>query len=163
MKPILPLAALLLVPACAQMEAAFPGAGQSEPVTTAPASEDGTDAAPRASAPPPASAQTADEFDTTTEEERQAAATPSDGGERLLGTTVASLGDVSESGFWLKTPLVEAPGSGRVVYPETGKSAGVELIPIEGPRDGGSRLSLAAMRLIEAPITDLPTIEVYAD
>ncbi|GGG61251.1 hypothetical protein GCM10011415_04150 [Salipiger pallidus] len=109
---------------------------------------------------PPAGARTVDQFDTTSAEERAAASAPSEpAGERSLGTTVASLGDPSRSGFWLETPLVTAEGKGRVVY--NGKSAQVDLIPIAGPATGGSRLSLAAMRLIEAPLTDLPTVEVY--
>ncbi|MHA6345602.1 hypothetical protein ACXYMW_08830, partial [Roseivivax sp. CAU 1761] len=65
-------------------------------------------------------------------------------------------------GFWLETPLVSAETKGRVVYPQTGKSAQVDLIPIGGAATAGSRISLAAMRLIEAPLTDLPTVEVFA-
>ncbi|WGW02539.1 hypothetical protein [Tropicibacter oceani] len=112
---------------------------------------------------PPANARTVEDFDTTTAEERQqAAAAPEPVGERKLGETVASLGDVSKPGFWLETPLVSAATKGRILYPGSGKSAQVDLIPIDGPATAGSRISLAAMRLIEAPLTDLPTIEVYA-
>jgi len=111
---------------------------------------------------PPASARTAEQFDTTTAAERAvAAAPPAPAGERLLGRTVASLGDPTQAGFWIKTPLVDAAGTGRVVFPGSGKSSQVELIPLDGPATGGSQLSLAAMRLIEAPLTDLPTVEVY--
>ena len=110
---------------------------------------------------PPESARTADQFDATTAQERAAAArSTAPAGERSLGTTVASLGDPSRVGFWIETPLVGAPGKGRVVY--SGKSANVDLIPIDGPKTAGSRLSLSAMRLIEAPLTALPTVEVYA-
>ncbi|WP_136442362.1 hypothetical protein [Pacificoceanicola onchidii] len=113
--------------------------------------------------PPPPEARTVEEFDTTTAEDRaEAAAPPEPAGEKSLGTTVASLGDVAKPGFWLETPLVSAPGKGRVVNPATGKSAQVDLIPIEGPATAGSRISLAAMRLIEAALTDLPTLEVYS-
>jgi len=49
-----------------------------------------------------------------------------------------------------------------VVYPGNGKSAQVDLIPIEGPDTAGSRLSLAAFRIIEAPLTGLPEVEVFA-
>jgi len=80
----------------------------------------------------------------------------------VLGTSVASLGDPARSGFWLETPLVSSETEGRVVFPGTGKSAQVQLIPIEGPATGGSRISLSAMRLIGAPLTDLPTLEVYS-
>ncbi|MCC1494382.1 hypothetical protein [Cognatishimia sp. F0-27] len=113
--------------------------------------------------PPPKDARTEEQFDTTTAEERaEAAAAPAEPeGERKLGDTVASLGDPARPGFWIETPLVSAPGRGRVFYAVTGKSAQVDLIPADGPATGGSRLSLAAMRLIEAPLTDLPTVEVY--
>lgn len=111
-----------------------------------------------AAPPPPANARTVDQFDTTTEEQRVAAATPSAGG-TLLGTTIASLGDPSRAGFWIETPLADAQGQGRLVYPVNGKSVEVALIPTEG---GSSRVSLAALRLLEAPLTDLPVLEVYA-
>ncbi|WP_226780539.1 hypothetical protein [Oceaniglobus trochenteri] len=117
-----------------------------------------------AAPPPPSSARTADEFDTTTSEQRaKAEAAPTGGGERRLGETVASLGDPTQSGFWIKSPLVKTPGSGRIENPTNGKSAQVELIPLDGPESGGSQVSLAALRLIEAPITDLPTLVVYAN
>jgi hypothetical protein len=99
-----------------------------------------------------------DEFDTTTAEEREAAAAPVSA-ERSLGTTVVSLGDPARPGFWLETSLVSAAGSGRVVYPETGQSAQVELIPIDG---GGSRMSLPAMRLIGVPLTGLVEVQVFS-
>jgi hypothetical protein len=73
---------------------------------------------------------------------------------------VASLGSPSEPGFWLKTPLVAQQAEGRVTNPATGQSANVTLIPIDGPPTAGSRLSLPAMRLIGAVLTDLTTIEV---
>ncbi len=111
---------------------------------------------------PPQNARTVEEFDTTTVEERVEAAAPATGG-RSLGTTIASLGDPTKAGFWLETPLVDAPAKGRVVFPGSGKSAQVDLIPIDAPDGAGSRISLAAMRLIEAPLTDLPTIEVYIE
>lgn len=131
-------------PATASPAPAIPTAPQVETVTIAPA----------------ANARTADQFDTTSAAERaRAAAAPEPASERSLGTTVASLGDPSRAGFWLETPLVTEPTPGRVVYAASGKSAKVDLIPIS---DGGSRISLAAMQLIEAPLTDLPTLEVYA-
>ena len=116
-----------------------------------------TDAAARR---PPATARTVDEFDTTTAEEREAAAAPAAASaERSLGTTVVSLGDPARPGFWLETSLVSEAGSGRVVYPETGQSAQVDLIPIDG---GGSRMSLPAMRLIGVPLTGLVEVQVFS-
>lgn len=111
--------------------------------------------------PPPANAASEEAFDTTTRQERKAAAEKPAGGEALLGTTVASLGDPARPGFWLQTPLVDAPAKGRVEYPANGKSAQVDLIPIDGPATAGSRISLAAMRLIEAPLTELPELRVF--
>ncbi|MFV0411245.1 MAG: hypothetical protein ACK5LJ_16550 [Paracoccus sp. (in: a-proteobacteria)] len=99
------------------------------------------------------------QLDTTTSAEKAAAAAPSTGGGKL-GMTTASLGDATESGFWIKTPLVKAPGKGRVVNPANGKSANVDLIPLSG--DGaGSQLSLASMQALKIPLTDLPDVEVW--
>ena len=112
-----------------------------------------------AAPPPSATARSVEEFDTTTEEQRIAAAGNSSGG-RLLGTTVASLGDPSRAGFWIETTLARTQGTGRLVYPVTGKSVEVELLPLDS---GSSRVSLAALRILDAPLTDLPTLEVYAN
>lgn len=111
----------------------------------------------------PAEARTVEDFDTTTSEERAAAieSASAAGAQTDLGTTVASLGSASEPGFWLKTPLVSSPSKGRVVYPGTGKSVSVDLIPIDGPRTAGSRMSLSAMRLVEAPLAGLPEVQVF--
>lgn len=128
----------------------------------APAAEAGQAAPATAAVKPPAGARTVEQFDTTTPEERVAATAPVEpAGERSLGTTVASLGEVAEAGFWLKTPLVTERTRGRVLNPASGKSAQVDLIPIDGPASAGSRISLAAMRLLEASLTDLPTVEVF--
>ncbi|HEY9039867.1 MAG TPA: hypothetical protein VIN05_13100 [Roseovarius sp.] len=110
---------------------------------------------------PPATARTVDEFDTTTAADKAAAVTPSAGGTDL-GLTIASLGAAGESGFWLKTPLVRAPGPGRVVYPANGKSVKVDLIPIPGDAGAGSRMSLAALRVLDAPLAGLPEVRVFS-
>ncbi len=113
-------------------------------------------------APVPASARTVEDFDTTTSAQKKAATSnAAAGGGTDLGLTIASLGAPSEPGFWLKTPLVSAPAKGRAVYPATGKSVELDLIPIDGPRTAGSRMSLSAMRLVGAPFTGLPEIRVY--
>lgn len=113
---------------------------------------------------PVKSAQTAEQFDTTTSAQRAEAveAAPA-GGERKLGATVGSLGNPAEPGFWLKTPLVTTAAKGRVEYPASGKSVSVNLIPIDGPKTAGSRVSLAALRLLGAPLTGLPDLIVYAE
>ncbi len=143
---IVNLVAVTSILGCSPSFAPAPGEGV-EP------SRDSPLVAPR----PPVSARTAAEFDTTTPEQRQAATEPVAAAETSLGTTVASLGDPTEGGLWLSTPLVDAPRAGRVVVEATGASARVDLLP----GDGGSRLSLAAMRLLKVPLTDLPRVTVY--
>ncbi|MBS0123611.1 hypothetical protein [Thetidibacter halocola] len=154
MKNVPFLCLVLLLGACAVLKApARPGDTVSDEQTR-PLARPAALSAPT----PPANARTQEQFDTTTAEQRAAAASaPAAATEQSLGETVVSLGDVARPGFWLETALVSAPAKGRVVYPATGESAQVDLIPI----DGGSRLSLAAMRLIGAPLTDLPTVQVY--
>ena len=115
--------------------------------------------------PPPPTATTVAEFDTTTAEDRQAAldttaAEPA--GEEALGTTIATLGDPADPGIWLKTPLVGELTTGRVVYGATGKSINLELRPSGGEPGSGSQISLPAMRLLEAPLTGLIELEVFA-
>ncbi len=113
-------------------------------------------------AKPDENAVTVEQFDTTTDEQRiLAAEVPALGEEVSLGVTVASLGDPSQPGFWLETPLVDAGAKGRVYAEETGASAQVNLIPIDGPATGGSRISLSAMRLLGVPLTGLPELEVF--
>ncbi|WP_092078459.1 hypothetical protein [Poseidonocella sedimentorum] len=112
---------------------------------------------------PPATARTAEEFDTTTAEDRAAAqATTAQPADAPLGRTITSLGNPTDPGFWMETPLVDAVRSGRVRDPATGKSVAVELRPAGGAASG-SRISLAAMRLLGAPLTGLPELEVFAD
>ena len=111
--------------------------------------------------PPPVTAVTEEQFDTTTEEDRAAAVvTEVAEGDRELGTTIASLGPPAEPGIWLKTPLVTVLTPGRIDY--QGKSINVELRPSGGAPGSGSQISLAAMRLIEAPLTSLPELTVFA-
>ena len=74
--------------------------------------------------------------------------------------TLASLGDATEGGFWIKTPLAKAPAKGRVVNPANGKSANVDLQPLSGG-GAGSQLSLAAMQALGLSLTDLPEVEVW--
>ena len=92
--------------------------------------------------------------------EKAAATRPTATGGRL-GTTIASLGDATEGGFWIKTPLVQAPGKGRIVDPSSGRSVNVDLIPLSGPASGGSQVSLPALTTLGADLTDLPEVEVY--
>lgn len=99
-------------------------------------------------------------FDLTSQAERQAALAA--GGGVLLGRTVASLGAPQEQGFWLRTGLVTSERAGRVQVPGTQTSVKVTLRPSGGSASAGSQLSLAAYRALGLPLTDLPTIEVFA-
>ena len=80
----------------------------------------------------------------------------------VLGTTVASLGDATQPGNWLETPLVSVRQTGQVSA-STGKTVAVELRPISGPDGAGSRISLAAMLALGLSLTDLPELTVRAD
>ncbi|MEO1909147.1 MAG: hypothetical protein ABGX10_01740 [Paracoccus sp. (in: a-proteobacteria)] len=115
----------------------------------------------RAPAPRPAARATPAQLDTTTQEQREAAAkAPEASAETKLGSTVGSLGNPSEGGFWIKTPLVKTRAMGRIVNPANGKSAKVELIPLTGG-GSGSQVSLPALQLLGISLTDLPTLDVY--
>ena len=142
-------------------------ASQSEPAAASAPTEAPAEAAtaPAAATPPAASpiatgGSSAEALDTTTAAERGAASRAPASTGAALGTTVVSLGSATEPGLWLKTPLVDAEQPGRVTNPATGKSAAVTLIPLDGPATAGSRMSLPALRLIGASLTDLTTVEV---
>ena len=111
---------------------------------------------------PPSTARTVEQFDTTSASDRREATAPQTSA-ALIGTTIASLGDVTRPGFWLETPLVTQPGKGQVNLPGSSTKVALDLIPIDGPATAGSRISLAAMRLLGVPLTDLPHIEVRSD
>ncbi len=112
--------------------------------------------------PPPPTARTVEDFDTTSAEDRAAAVnTGPASGERRLGTTIATLGSPTDPGIWFKTPLVTSVTQGRIEF--NGNSVSLELRPSGGAPGSGSQISLAAMRLIEAPLTGLPEITVYAN
>jgi len=134
-----------------------------EPPANAAARPDGADPSPGAAAgAPPSGAETVEEFDTTTSEERAAAAAPGDagGGEAALGTTVASLGNPAEPGFWAETPLVSEVRRGRLTDPASGASVQVELRPSGGASGSGTRVSLPAFRVLELPLSALPELRV---
>lgn len=175
-KPLMATALALTLGACAQLGIGRPDIASAPAADTAADADtqalpDATDtdalAAPTApvltsAPPPPPAARTQEALDTTTSAQRAQASAPvaSAAQGRSLGTTIASLGSPSEPGFWLKTPLVTSQTTGRVTNKANGKSSAVTLIPIEGPATGGSRLSLPAMRLIGASLTDLTEVEV---
>lgn len=89
-------------------------------------------------------------------EEAETAAAP-----KLVGTTIAALGLLDRSGFWLQTPLVKTESTGMIVDPATGKRLSVTLVPKDGPAGGGSQISLAAMNELGISMTSLISLEVY--
>ena len=112
---------------------------------------------------PAANAVTVEQFDTTSAAERAAVAEkPAAVSEVRLGSTVASLGDPADPGFWAETGLVDQVVMGRLEYPAKGTSVQVELRPSGGAPGSGTRVSLPAMRVLEAPLTDLPTLIVFS-
>ena len=165
---ILPLFIVAATAGCSTLSDRFGmDASQSEPAAASAPTEAPAEAAtaPAAATPPAASpiatgGSSAEALDTTTAAEREAASRAPASTGAALGTTVVSLGSATEPGLWLKTPLVDAEQPGRVTNPATGKSAAVTLIPLDGPATAGSRMSLPALRLIGASLTDLTTVEV---
>lgn len=159
---LLSLAFILALASCAQMRDMVAGPGVDDP--PAPVPDAPEEIREVVSAPDPeAGARTAEALDTTTDAQKAAASAAPTGGERRLGETVASLGDPTMPGLWIRTPLASEGGSGRIENPANGKSAVVQLIPLEGEATAGSQVSLAALRLLDAPLTDLPTLVVYAN
>jgi hypothetical protein len=149
-------AAALLLVGCADFLAAPQGAAVR---TAAPAP------APQTSTRPPLTGapRTVDDFDRASTEERQAAVAPPAAASGSIGSTVASLGDPARPGFWMETPLVSSPTRGSVLYRPNGRRLNLDLIPIDGPASGGSRLSLSAMRMLDAPLTGLPRVDVFTN
>ena len=156
-----------LLGACALVQVA------DEAVPAVDAAEDATTVRPNprpealntsAAPPPSATARTVAQFDTTSADQKKAAVLAAEekaakGEGRALGRT--SLGDAAQPGLWIKTPLVSAPATGRVVSAKNGKSVELDLLPLDGPKTAGSQLSLAALRVIDAPLTDLTEVDVF--
>lgn len=73
---------------------------------------------------------------------------------------MANLGSPSRPGLWLETPLVAVPRKGRIEA--GGKSATVDLLPLDAPKGTGSQMSLGAYRALGLSLTALPEITVFA-
>ena len=101
-------------------------------------------------------------YDKSTAAEKAAATAAPAAEARKLGSTIASLGNPTEQGFWIKTPLAKTAGKGRLVDPASGKSVNVDLIPRPGPESGGSQVSLAALQMLGVPLTGLPRLDVFS-
>lgn len=143
-------------PPDADVQVAAPGPDTQRP-------EARPDPSAAAAAPVRSTGRTADALDTTTPAERAAALTPAAAGGRDLGRTVASLGDPSEPGFWLRTPLVQDARPGQVRLASGGAAVRLELRPSGGAPGSGSQLSLAAFRALGVDLGALPDLLVLAD
>lgn len=160
MSPRILLLALPLLAACAELGPAVPEAPVVEAAQPAPPPRPDT-LDPTPPPPPPVDAVTEEELDTTSEEDRaEALALPPAPPAGSLGTTTATLGPPGDPGIWIETPLVSAVTPGRVTYAGNGKSVNVELRPSGGEPGSGSQISLAAIRLLEAPLTGILELQV---
>jgi hypothetical protein len=77
----------------------------------------------------------------------------------FIGFTVISLGDATDPGLWLETPLVVEEQPGRVIG-EDGRVVFVTLRPSGGETGSGSRLSLQGYQVLGIALTALPTVTV---
>ena len=102
-----------------------------------------------------------EKFDITTPQERSAARkTDSSKTSVELGETIASLGNPVETGFWLRTNLVNSITNGNLLDQASGKSVNVTLIPDESSGTGG-QISISALRFLGIPLTALPKLTVF--
>ncbi|MEY1555031.1 D-galactarate dehydratase [Yoonia sp. R2331] len=156
MKRLILMPALALS-ACTEFQAAF-----APPVVDAPVEPPAPTLDPTPPPPPPPTARTVAEFDTTTAEDREAAlAAPEPAGETALGTAIGALGNPADPGIWVETALVTELKPGRITW--EGNSVNVELRPSGGQAGSGAEISLAAMRLLEAPLVGLHEIMIFAE
>ena len=158
---ILPISFVLALSACESpsLQGLLPTVAPPSPVIQPSETLD-----PTPPPPPPPTARTVEQFDTTSEEDRAAAvASVQTNGERALGSTNVSLGSAADPGIWLKTALVNELQQGRAVYSANGNSVNLELRPSGGEAGSASQMSLAAMRLLEIPLTALVDVEVFAN
>ena len=79
------------------------------------------------------------------------------------GRNLASLGSPSEQGFWLRTGLVTRVRQGRVELADGSNALRVELRPSGAAPGAGSQLSLATFRALDAPLTQLVRLRVFAE
>lgn len=76
-------------------------------------------------------------------------------------STIAGLGDPTVAGLWMETPLVTVEQR-ALVRSATGAEVALTLRPIAGEASAGSRLSIEAMRSLDAPLTELVALMVSA-
>lgn len=150
---------LLALAACDMNADPRPAAPPRTPAATVSAAPTGPVREPAGTLQRPGGSRTVAQLDASAAEKAAAARPTATGGR--IGSTIASLGDATEGGFWIKTPLVSAPGKGRIVDKATGRSVNVDLMPLPGPASAGSQVSLPALTTLGVDLTDLPELEVY--
>ena len=154
---------ILALSGCAGGLSLRPAAPEVPVAVTYGPDEDVLRPAPRpgpAAAPLRAQGRTADALDTSSAAERAAAVSTPTGG-RALGETLAGLGPPGEAGFWLRTGLVSDTRAGRV-HSAGGTAVAVELRPSGRGAGAGSQISLAALRALGLPLTQLAPLTVFA-
>lgn len=166
MRPLILIAGLTALAGCTMGDLTLPGGlGATQPEDTM--------AAPEAADGPPLSALGGDVLDTSglsddplpegaviaAEATALLDATPTETADgTLLGRSTLSLGDPTETGFFVDTALVQDAVEGRVVDPTTGKYVIVTLRPQAG---SGSRASLPVLQALGLPVTSLTEVEIY--
>lgn len=155
------LTSMVILSGCAALPDRFSGlfGGGNDGLLPAPeaVSEQTLDDSPPP--PPPDGASTVEEFDTTDDVDRAAALDVATGGGLSLGVTTVTLGDVTQPGIWVRTPLVSDLQMGRAEA--GGESINLELRPSGGAVGSGSQMSLAAMRLLGLSLTDVVEVRIY--
>ena len=151
------LSSVVLVAGCDVVQRVLPGRDAPEPVASEPVEEVASDLGETSEDP----LEAPEDVDPDpTASVPNAALPPPVGVGSTLGTTVAALGDPTEGGMWLKTPLVSADRPGQVRY--RGQVVAVTLRPLDGPAGAGSQMSLRAMQTLGAPLTELVEVTVEA-
>ncbi|MDA5094062.1 hypothetical protein O2N63_08160 [Aliiroseovarius sp. KMU-50] len=110
--------------------------------------------------PPPVEGVTVEELSAVGPEDVQGSASASSASDGVIGTTIATLGNATDPGFWMETPLVATVREGRIKSNVTGRTVKVTLRPIPGPAGAGSRISLSALQLLDLPLDGLHKLEV---
>jgi len=156
-------ALIVLLAGCGQIELpSLGGVPEAEPDIEAPLDTDEDVAAPADAVRPQPRPEDLDTDEAAEEPATDAAlepaaapAAPSAG-----GTTLVTLGDVTQPGLWIKTPLVGAERQGRAQNAATGQAVTLTLIPIDGPATAGSRASLQAMQGLGLNLTDIAEVRI---
>ena len=102
----------------------------------------------------------ANQLDIATDSERAAAAdTTQKSAGALLGVTVAALGNPAQTGFWLKTALVDVETQGSIRMADN--DSWLPLAASSGKSVKLTAAPVAAVRMLDVPLTALVEVRVY--